>query len=414
MDDSIENCTCPTQEATKRTPLLGRHPRSWMKRKINNTKNKICSRTIIFILFWHFSCGLVFNLIFTLSALLENQTDRKFIYVDYTALILLFSPLAGFLADIKFGRFQVLKFSTYLCTGSFLIMSLVLPVLAFTVHNSINYYFYILFGILLIALVIYLIGNILHISNILQFVTDQLRDVPTRESVLFLYIFYWTDNLSRLITCSINIPTHNGIIVDTFNRNVSFGQPKTALIMSVVCFSFLSSLMILLIIHKNKAWFLTEKITNNKNPYKLVYKVLRFAWLHNKPVGHPSAFTFCEDVHPSRLDFGKQKYRGPFTTEEVEDVKVILRMLLVLLTLGPAFLLETSTSISVMNHSFHSRKHSYNGSQAQFVFLDYGLLSPLLIAALVPVYVFLIQPCCKCCIPNMFKRMGLSIVLLCI
>ena len=119
-----------------------------------------------------FSCGLVFNLIFTLSALLENQTDRKFIYVDYTALNLLFSPLAGFLAAIKFGRFQVLKFSTYLCTGSFLIMSLVLPVLAFTVHNSINYYFYILFGILLIALVIYLIGNILHISNILQFVTD--------------------------------------------------------------------------------------------------------------------------------------------------------------------------------------------------------------------------------------------------
>ena len=179
--------------------------------------------------------------------------------------------------------------------------------------------------------------------------------------------------------------------------------------MSVVCFSFLSSLMILLIIHKNKVWFLTEKITNNKTPYKLVYKVLRFAWLHNKPVGHPSAFTFCEDVRPSRLDFGKQKYHGPFTTEEVEDVKVNLRMLLVLLILGPVFLLETSTS---MNHSFHSRKHSYIGSQAQFVFLDYGLLSPLLINALVPVYVFLIQPCCKYYIPKMFKRMGLSIVIL--
>ena len=46
-----------------------------------------------------------------------------------------------------------------------------------------------------------------------------------------------------------------------------------------------------------------------------------------------SAFTYCEDHTPSRLDLGKNQYGGPFTTEEVEDVKTFLRLLLLLLTL---------------------------------------------------------------------------------
>ena len=40
-----------------------------------------------------------------------------------------------------------------------------------------------------------------------------------------------------------------------------------------------------------------------------------------------SAFTYCEDDLPSRTDFGKTKYGGPFTTEQMEDVKTFLRLL---------------------------------------------------------------------------------------
>jgi peptide/histidine transporter 3/4 len=34
----------------------------------------------------------------------------------------------------------------------------------------------------------------------------------------------------------------------------------------------------------------------------------------------------CDEL-PSRIDFGKSKYGGPFTTEQVEDVKTLLRLL---------------------------------------------------------------------------------------
>jgi hypothetical protein len=66
-----------------------------------------------------------------------------------------------------------------------------------------------------------------------------------------------------------------------------------------------------------------------QNPYKLAYKVIKYA-LKNKHPQRRSAFTYCEDELPSRLDFGKSKYGGPFTTEQVEDVKTFLRVLAVI------------------------------------------------------------------------------------
>ena len=53
------------------------------------------------------------------------------------------------------------------------------------------------------------------------------------------------------------------------------------------------------------------------NPYKLVFKVLKFAKDHTNPI-RGSNFTYYDDELPSRLDLGKEKYGGPFTTEHVK------------------------------------------------------------------------------------------------
>ena len=47
----------------------------------------------------------------------------------------------------------------------------------------------------------------------------------------------------------------------------------------------------------------------------------------------PSPTLRFEDELPSRLDLGKEKYGGPFTIEQVEDVKAFLGILHVLLTI---------------------------------------------------------------------------------
>ncbi len=40
-------------------------------------------------------------------------------------------------------------------------------------------------------------------------------------------------------------------------------------------------------------------------------------------------FTYWEDSFPSRIDLGKMKYGGPFTTEQVEDVKTLFQVLFI-------------------------------------------------------------------------------------
>ncbi len=79
-----------------------------------------------------------------------------------------------------------------------------------------------------------------------------------------------------------------------------------------------------------KKWLLMEP----KSPQSLntIYRVLKFAAKHKAPLNR-SALTYWEKDIPSRIDLGKSRYGGPFTTEQVEDVKTILRLLPLCLTL---------------------------------------------------------------------------------
>ena len=71
----------------------------------------------------------------------------------------------------------------------------------------------------------------------------------------------------------------------------------------------------------------------NPNPIKQIARVIWYGWKHKYPTRR-SAFTYWEEDYPSRIDLGKSKYGGPFTVEEVEDVKTVLRLLPLLLVIS--------------------------------------------------------------------------------
>ena len=77
-------------------------------------------------------------------------------------------------------------------------------------------------------------------------------------------------------------------------------------------------------------WFSIEQ--TSRNSLKIVVRVLLYSWKHRYPERR-SAFTYWENDIPSRLDLGKQKYGGPFTYEQVEDVKTMFKLLLLMVSL---------------------------------------------------------------------------------
>ncbi len=80
-----------------------------------------------------------------------------------------------------------------------------------------------------------------------------------------------------------------------------------------------------------KKWLIIEP--KSPQSLKTIYRVLKFAAKHKAPLNR-SALTYWEEDIPSRMDLGKARYGGPFTTEQVEDVKTILRLLPLCLTIA--------------------------------------------------------------------------------
>ena len=68
--------------------------------------------------------------------------------------------------------------------------------------------------------------------------------------------------------------------------------------------------------------------------------------IKNRRPRQRSAFTYCEDEIPSRIDFGKSKYGGPFTTEQVEDVKTFFRMIGIVLITSAVYGMTDETAFN--------------------------------------------------------------------
>ena len=119
---------------------------------------------------------------------------------------------------------------------------------------------------------------------------------------------------------------------------------------------------------------------------------------------------------------GKEKYGGPFKTEEVEDVKAFLGILSVLLATGPAFLVDIEFNGALTGfikyaettytYPDNTTEIFYDSESVPFTFYGSGCLTPLMIVILIPIYLFLFRPFIYDYISGMLKRMGVGMALL--
>ena len=403
----------------------------------------IKSKSAIVVLFWTFSALVGYNIVNpikfqeTLLLHVPQKMLKYYVFVILAFVIILLgimfiSPMAGLLADIKFGRYKTLKCSAYITLTAISILSIffitytiVISIVTFHHIDSVLFVFILL--ILFATIGVLITSSIVLITNAINFGMDQLHDSSTQDSILFVHWYVWLNNLSLLV---IGVPW-SLYIYDTWYENYvdAFRIVSISLhilILGVILFLLIVSLCV---VRHRQRWFLIES-SGRVNPYKLVYRVVKFAWHHKIPVRR-SAFTYCEDEWPSRLDLGKQKYGGPFTVEQVEDVKVFLGIFKVLISIVPIFMLQYVSESMLPRFAIHSNlffmppgntsSHAFGHmihieGLVHYLFLSSGLLSPLLVVVSLPLYLFLLRPFITYHIPGLLKtilkRIGVGLLLI--
>ncbi len=234
------------------------------------------------------------------------------------------------------------------------------------------------------------------LANIIQFGMDQLHDSPGEDRTLFIHWFVFVTYAATFISLLVA----NNTFLSIFHFYIGI-YIKIFMLFIVMLLLIISSC----VAHRKRRWFLIEP--GGRNPYKLVYRVTKFASQHKIAI-HRSAFTYCEDEVPRGLDLGKEKYGGPFTTEQVEDVKAFYGILKVLFSFGLVFMLDFSANSML---SLFARHLNNQTSATEYLFFHLGLLSPLLTSLCIVLYLLVLRPFVSRYVPGMLKRMGIGMLL---
>ena len=236
-------------------------------------------------------------------------------------------PLSGWLADQKFGNFKVFKAGCVLMFLGSVLLCLGILVLKNIDSNGRGSFVASIVAASLTDLV-FLSGGSACLVTVFQLGLDQMPDASSTD--IINYILWYC------ISIAVGFWSSNSLyrIIEDCSSQQPFVQ-----IWSLYPIFCISILLCSLFVFGEK-WLIIEP----KSPQSLknIYRVLKFAAKHKSPLNR-SAFTYWEEDIPSRLDLGKSRYGGPFTIEQVEDVKTFFRLLT---TLVPVWVNVFSSNVN--------------------------------------------------------------------
>ena len=313
------------------------------------------------------------------------------VFPFFTSLIA--APLSGWLADARCGSYKIFKVGSILLFVSTICCSGYITTVQSLSLTTVNR----VVGTLLSIVVCFGIGMCL--VTTLQFGLDQMPDASSANITSYIawlsfsifFGFWFGDFVFR------SGITH--VCVD-----VSF-QVTVIQVLSLVPAACMAVVLVSDALLSSK-WLIIEP--KSPQSLKTIYYVLKFAAKHKAPINR-SSLTYWENDIPSRLDLGKSKYGGPFTTEEVEDVKTFFKLLIVTLplwTLGvsvaqvfPLYTLTPEIEI-VPSPCWNSVFNAFTTNPWWCV----------IVATLI--YEFIVYPFIRYRLPSILKRIG--IIFLCL
>ena len=282
------------------------------------TSGQVRNKGAILVLIYSFAGSMLLTYLLTCDYCYTG--NLKYYNVTVAAIIALFYPLAGWLADVRFGRYKFIKI-----TLAILWVTMVVSVLN-EIVNELGYLNSLSETIQIVKYFVIVVALGGFQANIVQLGIDQLFDASSREIVSYISWYIWVFFLSNTIFHIVQ-----SCLCEEYKSIVEI----------LVLFSVSVALLFDYVFCKTLI-----KEPSSYNPLKLIYEVLLYA----KRTKYPrlrSAFTYWEDKRYSRIDLAKSKYGGPFTTEQVEDVKTFFRMVVIIfilsLLMSSVFVLTTVT-----------------------------------------------------------------------
>ena len=300
------------------------------------------------------------NHVDNIYTLLNIECSPVFLYLTSTTFFI-FVPLYGWIADAWIGRYRAILYGLYfLVIGCMLLtVSVIIKDLQPLVSQSFLY----------ASNVVYPLGLLTMYANTLPFVTDQMIGASGDELSAAVHWVIWSGVLPVMIVL--------------YEPCLLQGTPFIVMSFFVSFFGLAIALSSLFLCQH---WL--DKTPQITNPIKHIIKVLNYA-RKNKYPRNRSALTYWEQEVPTRLDLGKDKYGGPFSEEEVENVKTTLRLMPVIFILS---MIGTATPVM----TFQQKHMTVNSNKILACFLDDGdnIIEPL-IGFGIPLYHFILRPLLK-------------------
>lgn len=319
--------------------------------------------------------------------ILTSSVDMPYIA---SAAACVFYPLAGIVADVHVGRYKVTTCSLVLTLTLGVVAAIIfLPIRSLKGGERWEPFFAAVFCVFLV------VSQAPFLANAVQFGTDQLIDSPSSEVSSFVHWYVWVDLLAQVLP-------------------LLFVANKQTLLTEIYSIVFLTvgwvTVVLVFFIKRTSvsAWFVAIPPAK-VNPYTTISRVLNFALKHKSPVQR-SAFTYWENELPRGIDLGKEKYGGPFTSEEVEDTKSVLQMLWVFVALVPLFVTELAVSpqkLFLQHVGFDINPRSHDDPR-YFVIIAFTLIPNTLGLFFVPLHEVVLFPLFGDRMPSMLSKIWLG------
>ena len=295
----------------------------------------------------------------------DNPNNNSLTYkiaFQATRTFCILTPFCGWLSDTKIGRGNAIYLSLWLGWIGTLLQSIsyCLQYNSCGISTLIGRY-----GFSSMSSVFLFVSMAFMFTNILPYGIDQMMNVSSVKIRAFIHWIVWV-----YLFC-----------INVFGYFLITEYQTGALIIAVAGFA-LFSLFLCLHFHLQHHF---EHIPI-PNPYKIVFKVLKYSIQNNHNRRQRSAFTYW-GKEPSRIDLAKERYGGSFTHEEVENVKTFLRIVAILASLCPFFIIY-GPFIGEVFDIIPVFKDGYNGYTGFiFSFIGYSVL-----LVLIPLFELVILP----------------------